>query len=1389
MNRIYQGRVTKVEMPNAEGVFDGKEWSEGLEALWEHHALFQDAVNYYVVCLLVLAGDKCSKLRELRERITDAESAGKEGSLYIWDKFRRRGAERLGLRHSVAKYFCPGNEQATWDECAAAVLAGNECAKTNEGRALLDRGLEQLLKKAKGEGGCRDSGKEFLPRFCDPETEATFGEDPARMLRDKQKPRLLRLLHSEGVTHQSKALDEFGVHSIAFVKEGKYLEGAVAATKLKHMIKEWCARKPEAEDDWKRLEEKIKVQISDLKIPEYSGTAAKGDDKFLAYAMCFFRHLDGKSEFAFDLMRSVARKPAEDDDREEAQTVRQDDPIRVARGQRGYVFRGFTSLPEWGGDASGKLGWLRFDVAALTEALKALHQVEEKGIERRAERVRLTQKHLFMRGKIKKLPKAEGKDDASEAQVPVLAGDPRVERLRQLVDVEMREEYEMSEGVPVKYGLQERTIRGLRELRKKWNEKLKPGAVYAEAARMELLDILRDYQKDNPNIVGSVRLFEELLKEPNWIIWRDHDADVMRQWEKDAGVAAGAAFAKDPVQALTDERELIEEIRRLKNPIRLTPADPRDSRRQYYFYDGANRPTKNRLRHNQHHLDAEIAARVEGRLRRSWVRMHFSAPRLMRDQLMAGEGGASSLWQQAMMAALGIRADLTKDGKPATFDKCVAVSLMPEERDDKERRYLLNFPIELDGEATAAQLGKAQRWDANQFGPNFKNSSWLRWPSTPDRNLKNDPWWKCGKPFSCASIDLGQRDAAAFAILEASPGAAPKKQSRELGEAGGKTWWATVKASGMLRLPGEDAKEMRDGKWQEELYGERGRMASDDEWTDAREICDALGLKPDDILGAEPRRHSFPEMNDRLLFALRRAQSRLARLQSWSCVGSEEVKAERRIRIGEQIAEAEDDPLLLKPLVEKQAWELLAAKLINEINDQRAKLPGAMLRIADRIQPLRGRRWEWALRDDASKCHVLRQTLRSTDDRKKLLAGQRGLSIERIEQLESLRRRCQSLNRALMQTPGVPAGLGKGKRGIELPDPCPELLDRLEALKEQRVNQTAHLILAQALGVRLKAHEQDVKLREQRDIHGEYERIPGREPVDFIVLENLDRYLASQGRARSENSRLMKWCHRQILGKLKQLCEPYGLSVLETPAAYSSKFCSLTGVAGFRAMELHPGHSEEFRWRKHLERLADPERMKKLSAEEKTESRRVKALFDALDKWNADIIKAAGPRPMWRTLLAPVTGGPIFVPMKGNPFQADINAAINLGLRAVAAPEAEDIHLRIRAERKGDGFIVRAENIREKAQWDGKPKAIEVLEQKDREKLLADARLNFFRDIGGVADFDHAEIDGKKGYASGRGLWGTINQHDWLRVGEINNHRLEKAGLGRPLDEPDEIKS
>lgn len=924
-----------------------------------------------------------------------------------------------------------------------------------------------------------------------------------------------------------------------------------------------------------------------------------------------------------------------------------------------------------------------------------------------------------------------------------------------------------------------------------------------------------------------MRLFEALLEEPNWLIWREPTAEQQAAWRKAAKLSKDAEFAPDPLQALTDERELIEEIERLSGPIRFTPADPEHSRRQFYFSDVSALDKKGRLRHDRQTLDTEIALNLgtvaQPKWERRWVRIGFSAPRLLRDELN-NASGKDAAFQQAMMAALGLKAGLKKTEKgqvrDARFEECTAVALMPDVLPDGGKRILLNFPIKMEDDAIARALGKADRWDSLQFGGADGESYWLRWPGTwiDERKERKKtppaPWWKTHKPFKVLSVDLGQRDAGAFALIEASSGDAPKRQSRRLGEADGTAWWATVRATGMLRLPGENAQVLRDGQWQQEFSGNRGRLAAEAEWQEARDICAQLGLVPDKVLGTDPTFHSFPEMNDRLLYALRRAQSRLARLQSWSCVDYDEQEPQRketfekrRAAIKEEIVAAlqarseeqakpetereQDTPERgqwlddVRPHVEKGAWNLVADRLKREVERERATIQTQLVRIADHIQPLRDRRWKWVPRPGDTRNHILRQTDHGSDPRPKFLAGQRGLSMKRIEQLESLRQRCQSLNRALQQSPGEPARLGRSKRGIELPDPCAELLDRLDALKEQRVNQTAHLILAQALGVRLKPHAKDKAERAARNIHGEYERIPGREPVDFLILENLDRYLASQGRSRSENSRLMKWCHRAILGKLKQLCEAYGLRVLETPAAYSSKFCSLTGVAGFRAVEVTPDDRADFRWKKHLDRLADPERVKKLDKDELAESQSVKRLFDQLETLNAELLKNRPARPKWRTLLAPMQLGPIFVPLRGKPMQADINAAINLGLRAIASPEADDIHLRIRAMRDGEGFKVRAENAREKARWKDKPLTLAVAKESERKKLLESARLNFFFDPGHVATFDRAKLEELDApVASGRGLWGTINQNDWKRCEEINTARIAHVKNG-PEQEDD----
>jgi hypothetical protein len=49
MNRIYQGRVSKVEIPGDKGEQREPKWKkldDGEPALWQHHVLFQNGVNF-----------------------------------------------------------------------------------------------------------------------------------------------------------------------------------------------------------------------------------------------------------------------------------------------------------------------------------------------------------------------------------------------------------------------------------------------------------------------------------------------------------------------------------------------------------------------------------------------------------------------------------------------------------------------------------------------------------------------------------------------------------------------------------------------------------------------------------------------------------------------------------------------------------------------------------------------------------------------------------------------------------------------------------------------------------------------------------------------------------------------------------------------------------------------------------------------------------------------------------------------------------------------------------------------------------------------------------------------------------------------------------------------
>jgi hypothetical protein len=357
-------------------------------------------------------------------------------------------------------------------------------------------------------------------------------------------------------------------------------------------------------------------------------------------------------------------------------------------------------------------------------------------------------------------------------------------------------------------------------------------------------------------------------------------------------------------------------------------------------------------------------------------------------------------------------------------------------------------------------------------------------------------------------------------------------------------------------------------------------------------------------------------------------------------------------------------------------------------------------------------------------------------------------------------------------------------RNDPVPDPCPDILDKLENLREQRVNQTAHLIVAEALGLRLRSPQISAKTRSQTDTHGEYEVV--RQPADMIVLEDLARYLSDQGRAKSENTRLMKWCHRAITQKVKMLAESFGIPVLETPAAYSSRFCSLTGVAGFRAAEVNWDSRDEFRWRVLLDEVTNAREQDKVPSELALKATELFSQLKAI---------AASDRPH-RTLLAPQAGGPIFVTVREvphpaptnngklrqstevSPMQADINAAINLALRAIAHPSRPEVHHRLRTERKKEGRNKTDSFSARETRRFGKTKVAIVMREGD--SMPKDRNPNLFFDGHCLAEFGRARLatDPEKSfvYASGPGLWKKVNDRavQWERCAQINATRLSQ---------------
>lgn len=282
-------------------------------------------------------------------------------------------------------------------------------------------------------------------------------------------------------------------------------------------------------------------------------------------------------------------------------------------------------------------------------------------------------------------------------------------------------------------------------------------------------------------------------------------------------------------------------------------------------------------------------------------------------------------------------------------------------------------------------------------------------------------------------------------------------------------------------------------------------------------------------------------------------------------------------------------------------------------------------------------------------------------------------------------------------------------------------------------------------------------------------------------MEDLSRYRSTQDRARNENRRLMQWSHRALIDKLRELAKLFGLSVVVVPAAYSSKFCARSGVVGFRAEEVHAAQLNDFEWRQ----LRERETQKKSRLGDDILLRFAKAI----ELLPSRKTKTGETVPF--TILRPRAGGQIFIPLTGGgPSQTDINAAINIGLRALAAPDCLHARPRWRVELATDqSGEVTLQPITPKDQRN----KLETLLWKQAELAWIDNLSSFasdgrkrtllFHDPAKLATFDRGTLTlgtTKHRVATSRGLFTAVKQQSWQRAFELNRTRLEKAGLLTP---------
>ncbi|MDR2462608.1 MAG: type V CRISPR-associated protein Cas12b, partial [Verrucomicrobiales bacterium] len=902
MNRIYQGRVGKVEIQNPAAEDETRKiqpWvalDDWEEKLWQHHALFQDAVNYYIAAIASLGSSPESPLTLLQNLLRS-----------VWDSFEKNGQSRQGMGETFKRVW-PLATVPTLDE----VIHRFREPLTVSGVADCEMELagEALLYDLGGDGAIQQGGRTYYPMFCQSgfARGVTFPRSAAAVERARMQDELPKKLWAVCDEADAKKLrDELQQAHFCILDEAdeeprdgkKVFADALQALLQTQII---------TTEQHIKFSTKLSVVADSVK--PWKGTSLNKKallNRFYAFLVCKFLCADSALD-GVEILKKFYKKPKAKSDADEPALSEDekievhllaggDDPIKIVRDKAGIVFRAFSALPIWQAEqreyrphersaykhesAAFPIAWSEFDIAAFKEALKVYGQFKKNVADREEKLNNFSKKLLVMdgerviadyhndadvdkkdadvdkkiRARLRKIwdesdgnPKLPKSADGDENSVARFADDPRIERLRCIVNDDLAEEYRLTEGRKTPYGLRRRTMKGWGEVKREWQKLIVSDKKFSKKKQEELqkkLDELRSGNKREQ--IGSHKLFSALIvDDAAWAIWREPDDGLQKNINKNG-------WANDPLEAFREFceiREALEEI--TKRPLRFTPANARLSRRLFMFTDVCSfGKDRGEFKHFPDELTVSVPVAIGGlggKIARQTCKLFYSAPRLLRDGIRAADGAYLQDWTQPMMRALLGEPDADGERVNPQQLKDAAVQLMPDFDNRGRRRILLNFPLSLNEEKIKNQTGKAALW--NQQFASWKKGAvlpYLRWAEDFD-GQESHRWWQKVSTFSLLSADLGTRHTASVALLECGK-IRKSAASRVIGTADGEDWFATFSGGFVLRLPGEDAQVLRlpskleaqTGKaFREELYGDSGRSADLDESQETLDILQDL---------------------------------------------------------------------------------------------------------------------------------------------------------------------------------------------------------------------------------------------------------------------------------------------------------------------------------------------------------------------------------------------------------------------------------------------------------------------------------------------------------------------------------------------------------------------